>query len=292
MSQNNRMFLGAIAFLALLFLSSSLFVVQQTEKAIKLYFGRVVSSDYESGLHFKLPLVENIRKFDARIQTVDTLPEQFLTSEQKNLIVDSYIKWKISDVVVYFTAVGGNPQRAGQRLSELLADGLRSEFGKRTIQEVVSGERAKIMDIITTEASKRAQSFGIEIVDVRIKRIELPKDVSTSVFQRMEAAREQVAKELRSRGEASATRIRAEADRTSVEIVSKSEQDAEQIRGEGDAVASQIYAEAFSRNPEFYALYRSLMAYRRSFNGRNDLLLLQPNSEFFNYFRDPQGKKP
>jgi modulator of FtsH protease HflC len=288
----NKMVLGAVAFLVLMLLSSAIFTVRQTETAIKLQLGKVVRSDYEPGLHFKIPFIQNVRKFDIRIQSVDSNPEQFLTSEQKNLIVDSYIKWRIQDVVAYFTSVGGNAERAKLRLSETLADGLRGEFGKRTIQEVVSGDRAKIMDIITLQASQRAREFGIEILDVRLKRIELPRDVSDSVFQRMEAAREQVAKELRSRGEASAVRIRAEADRESVEIIVKAERDAEQIRGEGDATASEIYAKAFGENPEFYALYRSLQAYRQAFKDRTDILVLEPDSDFFSYFKQAHGQLP
>ena len=213
-----------------------------------------------------------------------------MTSEQKNLIVDAYLKWRINNVVTYFTTVGGNEDRASRRLSEVLADGLRSEFGKRTIQEVVSGDRAEIMDIITKAVSERANEFGIEIVDVRIKQIELPADVSTSVFQRMEAAREQVAKDLRSRGEAEATRIRAEADRRSVEIIAKAERDAEQIRGEGDATAADVYSTAYMQDPEFYALYRSLSAYRNTFNDPSDVILLEPDSDFFNYFNQLDGK--
>jgi modulator of FtsH protease HflC len=288
----NKMVLGAVAFLVLMLLSTTIFTVRQTETAIKLQLGKVIRSDYEPGLHFKIPFIQNVRKFDIRIQSVDSNPEQFLTSEQKNLIVDSYIKWRVQDVVTYFTSVGGNAERAKLRLSETLADGLRSEFGKRTIQEVVSGDRAKIMDLITQQASQRAREFGIEILDVRLKRIELPRDVSDSVFQRMEAAREQVAKELRSRGEASAVRIRAEADRESVEIIVKAERDAEQIRGEGDATASEIYAKAFGENPEFYALYRSLQAYRQAFKDRNDILVLEPNSDFFGYFKQAHGQLP
>ncbi|OUD14611.1 protease modulator HflC [Thioflexithrix psekupsensis] len=286
----NKMVLGTVAFLVLMLLSTTVFTVRQTETAIKLQLGKVIRADYEPGLHFKIPFIQNVRKFDTRIQSVDSNPEQFLTGEQKNLIVDSYIKWRIQDVVTYFTSVGGNAERAKLRLSETLADGLRSEFGKRTIQEVVSGDRAKIMDLITQQASQRAREFGIEILDVRLKRIELPRDVSDSVFQRMEAAREQVAKELRSRGEASAVRIRAEADRESVEIIAKAERDAEQIRGEGDATASEIYAKAFGENPEFYALYRSLQAYRNTFKDRNDILVLEPNSDFFGYFKQAHGQ--
>ena len=266
----------------------SVFTVKETERALMLRFGKVVSDDFDPGLHFKIPIVHQIRKFDARIQTLDAPPERFLTSEKKNLIVDSFVKWRIKDVTNYFISVGGNAQRAGQRLSEVVADGLRSEFGTRTIQDVVSGDRAEIMQILTKDASKRAEEFGIEIVDVRVKRIELPTEVSTSVYRRMEAERERVAKELRSRGEAEAVRIRAEADRQRIELTAKAERDAEQIRGEGDAFAADIYAKAYNQNKEFYAFYRSLLAYKQSFNNKDDVLLLQPNSEFFNYFKNGQ----
>ncbi|EIJ41765.1 membrane protease subunit, stomatin/prohibitin [Beggiatoa alba B18LD] len=281
----NKMILGAISIVVLLILMMSMFYVQETEKALKLQFGRVVKSDYTPGLHFKVPFLQTIRKFDARIQSFDSNPQHFLTGEQKNLIVDSFIKWRITDTETYFKSVGGNPINAGRRLSEFIADGLRSEFGKRTIQEVVSGDRAKIMDIITAEANRRGNEFGIEVVDVRIKQINLPDDVSTSVYQRMDAAREQVARELRSRGEAAATRIRAEADRENMEIISKAERDAEQIRGEGDATATEIYANAFSRNPDFYSFTRSLTAYRETFKSKDDILLLEPDSDFFKFFK-------
>mgnify|MGYP003572115723 CR=1 FL=1 len=270
----------------------AVFTVQETELALKLRFGKVVSGDYDPGLHFKMPFIHQIRKFDKRIQTLDAPPEHFLTSEKKNLIVDSFIKWRIVDVVTYFTSVSGNPQRAGRRLAEVIADGLRSEFGKRTIKEVVSGDRAEIMDIITEEASARATKFGISIIDVRIKRIELPTEVSTSVYRRMEAERERDAKQLRSQGEAQAVRIRAGADRKSVEMVAKAERDAEQTRGEGDGEATSIYAKAYTQNAEFYALYRSLNAYKTSFSDRSDMLLIQPDSDFFKYFNNLSGISP
>ncbi len=265
--------------------SMSMFTVKQTEKALKLMFGRVVIAYDQPGLYFKYPVANQIRKFDARIQTLDANPERFLTAEKKNLIVDSFVKWRIDNVVTYFTAVGGNSQRAGQRLSEIIAAGLRSEFGKRSIQEVVSGSRAEIMGLITQKAKEGAQPLGIEIIDVRIKRIELPKEVSSSVYRRMEAERERTAKELRSRGEAAAVRIQAEVDRERTELLAKAERDAEQIRGEGDARASDIYAQAFGKNVEFYTFYRSLNAYKKVFRDDTDVLLLQPDSEFFKYFK-------
>jgi membrane protease subunit HflC len=263
----------------------SVFVVKETERALMLRFGKVISDQFEPGLHFKIPIVHQVRFFDKRIQTIDAPPALFLTNEKKNLIVNSFIKWRLIDVVTYFKTVGGNPQRAGQRLAEIIADGLRSEFGKRTIKEVVSGDRAEIMDLITEEADVRAQQFGIKIVDVRIKQIELPKEVSTSVYERMRAERERDAKQLRSQGEAQAQRIRAAADREAVEIIALAERDAQQIRGQGDAIAADTFAKAFSQDAEFYVLYRSLNAYKRTFNSRSDLLLLQPDSEFFSYFK-------
>jgi membrane protease subunit HflC len=267
----------------------AVFTVKETELALMLRLGKVVSGDFSPGLHFKMPIFHQIRKFDKRIQTLDAPSEHFLTREKKNLIVDSFIKWRIVDVVTYFTSVSGNPQRAGRRLAEVIADGLRSEFGKRTIKEVVSGDRAEIMDIITEEASSRATKFGISIIDVRIKRIELPTEVSTSVYRRMEAERERDAKQLRSQGEAQAVRIRAGADRQSVEMISKAERDAEKTRGEGDGKATNIYANAYNQNPEFYALYRSLNAYKTSFSDRSDMLLIQPDSDFFKYFKSLSG---
>lgn len=277
-----------IAMVILLTALMSIFTVKQTEKALVLFLGRIVRSDFEPGLHFKLPILQQVRKFDARIQTLDSMPEQFLTVEKKNLIVDSFVKWRIVDVASYFRTTGGIEQRASQRLTEIIADGLRSEFGKRTIQDVVSDERAKLMALIIEQSNPRVQSLGIVIVDVRIKRIELPKEVSTSVYRRMEAERERVAKEFRSRGEAAAVRIQAQADRESTEVIAKAERDAEQIRGESDALATKIYADAYNKNTEFYLLYRSLNAYKTVFKGPNNILVIEPDSDFFSYFKNSQ----
>jgi membrane protease subunit HflC len=277
-----------IAMVILLTALMSIFTVKQTEKALVLFLGRIVRFDFEPGLHFKLPILQQVRKFDARIQTLDSMPEQFLTVEKKNLIVDSFVKWRIVDVASYFRTTGGIEQRASQRLTEIIADGLRSEFGKRTIQEVVSDERAKLMELIIEQSNPRVQSLGIVIVDVRIKRIELPKEVSTSVYRRMEAERERVAKEFRSRGEAAAVRIQAQADRESTEVIAKAERDAEQIRGESDALATKIYADAYNKNSEFYLLYRSLNAYKTVFKGPNNILVIEPDSDFFSYFKNSQ----
>ena len=312
--------MGILIALLVLFVmgSSFLFTVHQTERALKLRLGKVVSAEYGPGLHFKLPVVDSINIFDSRIQTLDAPPELFLTLEKKNLIVDSFVKWRIindrneiSDewganidvksedkitgeeaVIRYFKTVGGSTQRAGRRLSEIIADGLRREFGKRTIQEVVSGDRAQIMRDLAKDANKRAQKFGIQVVDVRVKRIELPKEVSHSVYQRMEAERERIAKKLRSRGEAEAVRIRAEADRKSVEVVAQAEREAEQIRGEGDATSADIYAKAYTQDAEFYAFYRSLNAYKKALSDKSDIMLIQPDSDFFSYFSQLNKKRP
>ncbi|WP_353572199.1 protease modulator HflC [Candidatus Albibeggiatoa sp. nov. BB20] len=288
MSTSKMLILSVLMILVTLGLMS-VFVVKQTELALRLQLGLVKSKDYEPGLHLKIPFVQNVRKFDKRIQTLDARPEQFLTAEKKNLIVDSYIKWRIIDVEAYFTSTSGSDLMAGQRLSELIADGLRSEFGKRSIQEVVSGDRSEIMDIITAEADSRANKFGISIVDVRIKRIELPTEVRSSVHSRMEAERERVAKQLRSQGEAEGTRIRAKADRESTEVIAGAKRDAEIVRGNGDAKAAEIYATAYTKDSEFYSFYRSLNAYKKTFSNQGDMMLIKPDSEFFNYFKSTKG---
>lgn len=265
---------------------TSVFTVSETEVALKLRLGEIIHSDYKPGLHFKMPMIEKVYTFDKRVQTVNSKSEKYLTKEKKNLIVDSFIKWRIDDVRQYYTTMGGNEDRAANRLSEVVADGLRSQFGIRDIKEVVSGDRAAIMDHITKQTSDRAKEFGIQIVDVRIKKIELPTEVSTAVYKRMRTEREQVAEDWRQRGKADAQRIRAEADRESVEIVAVAEREAEIIRGLGDASAAQLYADAFQKDEEFYELYRSLNAYKKSFSSKDDVLVLQPDSDFFHYFKN------
>ncbi len=278
--------------IVLLFMTVTLFtfIVDQTQYALKLRFGKVISADYAPGLHFKVPVMHNIRYFDRRIQTLDAPAESFLTSEKKNVIVDSYVKWQITDVVAFYIAVGGNEHRAKQRLAEIIADGLRSQFGNRTIQEVVSGDRIEIMNNITGNANKASQELGLSVVDVRIKRIDLPEEVSNSVYRRMEAERERVARELRSRGEAEAVRIHADADKQQTILISEAQRQSETLRGEGDAQSTKIYAEAFGADTEFYSLYRSLNAYKKSFNSKNDMLILEPDSEFFKYFKHMQAQ--
>ena len=269
----------------------SVFTIDERERAIKFQLGKIVRSDYEPGLYFKAPFVQNVLKFDGRVQNLDAEPELFLTSEKKNVQVDSFVKWRIRDVERYYTATGGNATRASDRLATIIQKRLKDEFGKRTLNEVVSGERAQIMDILTVSAEDQAEGLGIEIVDVRIKRVDLPEDVSSSVYQRMAAERKEVAKDFRSRGEEAAKIIRAKADREREVILAEAERDAQRIRGDGDGKAAEIYANAFSQDPEFYALYRSLNAYKDTFSERSDILLLQPDTEFFKYFRESSGER-
>lgn len=269
--------------------SFSIFMVNERELAIKFQLGRIVRSDFTPGLYFNVPFVQNVEKFDKRIQNLDSDPQLYLTSEKKNVKVDSFVKWRIQDVNRFFTATGGNIRTATERLSTIVRRLLRDEFGKRTVQQVVAGQRAEIMDILANSAKNQAEGLGIGIVDVRIKRIDLPEEVSNSVFQRMAAERKEVAKRFRSRGQESATIIRAGADRERTIILAEAERDAQRTRGEGDGSAAEIYADAFNQGPEFYALYRRLNAYKATFVSPSDVLLLQPDSDFFKYFNDSQG---
>jgi membrane protease subunit HflC len=281
---SRNMLLG-LAVIVAFFVTFCLFTVNEGQTAIRFRLGEIVESNYRPGLHFKWPFINNVHKFDMRLQTSDAEPpERFLTAEKKNVLVDYFIKWRIADVRRFYTSVGGEISQANLRLDQIIKDGLRSEFGKRTLQEVVSGDRAQIMEILATTARREADQLGIEAMDVRIKRIDLPAEVSDSVFKRMKAERERVAKDFRSRGEEAAERIRAGADRQSTVLLAEAYRDAERSRGEGDARAAGIYAQAYSKNPDFYRFYRSLNAYRNSFSTREDLLLLQPDSEFFKYF--------
>lgn len=262
------------------------FTVSETERAIKLKLGEIVQADYDPGLHFKLPFVNSVRTFDARILTLDAAPDRILTVEKKNVIVDAFVKWKIVDTVRFFNSTGGNEQVARGRLHEFIKNQLYDEFGKRTIQEVVSGERAQIMNAVQKVTDAKAQELGIDVVDVRIKKVDLPDNVSQSVFQRMEKERNAVAQEFRALGREEAQRIRAEAHRKVEEILAEAYRQAQEIRGEGDAKATRIYADAYRKDDEFYAFYRSLLAYERSFQGGRDALVLEPDSEFFDYFDD------
>jgi membrane protease subunit HflC len=281
--------LVTVAVVALL-VSMSMFTVRENELAIKFRLGEFENADYQPGLHGKIPFINNVRKFDKRVLTLDMQPARYLTLEKKNVIVDAFVKWRINDVSSFYKTTGGDEARANQRLSQVVVEGLRNEFGKRTIQEAIAGERAEIMQIITDQFAEQARQFGIQVVDVRISRIELPSDVSDSVYKRMEAERSKVAKDLRSRGAEAAERIKADADRQRTVILAEAYRDSERTRGEGDARAAQTYARAFSRNQEFFRLYRSLDAYKNVFNSQQDVLVLDPNSEFFRYFKNPAGR--
>jgi modulator of FtsH protease HflC len=277
--------------IAAIIVSMSLFTVDERETAINLQLGEVVRADYQPGLHFKVPLVQNILKFDKRIQNLDSDPELYLTLEKKNVKVDSFVKWRIKDVVRYYTSTGGSPGRASNRLSAVIQKSLKDEFGKRTIQQVVSGERTEIMDKLVFSAENQAKELGIEIIDVRIKRIDLPEQVSASVYARMAAEREQVAKKFRSEGEEQGKKIRAEADREREVILAEAQRDAQKVKGNGDGRATEIYANAYTADEEFYSLYRSLGAYRNTFNNPSDVLLVEPNTQFFKYFKGAELKK-
>lgn len=279
---------GGILLLALLAYAST-FVVYQWETALRLRLGEIVGTDDEPGLHFMIPIVHSVIKFDRRIQTLDSRPERFLTNEKKDVIVDSYTKWRISNVAQYYRSTGGDAAMTGRLLAERINTSLRDEFGKRTIQEVVSGEREQIMDLLTKELDLKANEIGVEIVDIRVKRIDLPPEVSESVYQRMRAERERVAKDLRALGAEAAEVIRADADRQRIVILADAYKQAEELRGEGDAKAAAIYADAYQKDPEFYGFYRSLKAYRGVFQGGGDTLVLQPDSEFFRFFKSQKG---
>jgi membrane protease subunit HflC len=270
----------------LLILSMSMFVVDQRQNSIVFRLGEVVAIQKDPGLYFKVPLLDNVRFFDVRILTIDTPePERFLTSEKKNVLVDLFVKWRITDVRNYYTSVGGDELNAQRRLLQTINDGLRAEFGNRTVHDVVSGERDKIMDLMRKKANEDAVKIGVEVLDVRLKRVDLPQEVSGSVYGRMEAERKRVANELRSTGAAESEKIRADADKQKEVILAEAYRDAQRIKGEGDAKASANYAKAYEINPEFYAFYRSLEAYRASFKNRSDVLVLEPNSEFFKYLK-------
>ncbi len=270
--------------LVVIITKSALYVINEREIAIKFKLGEIVSIIDKPGLYFKTPFVNNVKFFDKRIQTLDEQPDRFLTGEKKNVIVDSYVKWKIADAKRFYTSTGGDIITANSRLSAVVKDGLRNEFGKRTIQEVVSGNRTQIMKKMTKIAKKGAKEFGISVVDLRIKRIDLSVEVNNSVYARMSAERTRIAKDLRAKGAEAAEKIQATADKERSIILANAYRDSEKIKGEGDAKASSIYASAFTKNESFYNFYRSLEAYKKSFNSKNDVMILDPKSEFFRYF--------
>lgn len=279
-------FVAAVIFGLLVAVAMSIFTVDQRKFAIVLQLGEIKEVIAEPGLNFKWPLIQNVRYFEKRILTYDAVePERFITSEKKPVLVDAFVKWRIIDAKQYYISVQGDETRAHIRLSQTVNAGLREEFGRRTVHEVVSGEREKIMDEVRVKADADARAIGVQIVDVRLKRVDLVQEVSESVYRRMETERKRVANELRSKGAADAEKIRADADRQREIIIAEAYRDAQRVKGEGDARATALYAQAFGQNPEFYAFYRSLEAYRASFRNRGDMLVIEPNSEFFKYLK-------
>jgi len=288
----------AIAVLVLLVVlaSGSLFVVTEGERAIVIQFGKVQRDDatgdtkvFEPGLHFKLPFIDSVRHLDARLQTLDDTPDRFVTSEKKDLIVDSYVKWRIDDFARYYLSTGGNKLQAEALLKQKVNNGLRSEFGTRTIAQIVSGERSALMNQAMEQASTSSDELGIEIVDVRVKQINLPTEVSNSIFQRMRAERAAVAREHRSEGQEQAEVIRADIDAKVTVMLADAERNARQLKGEGDALAAEIYADVYSKNADFYSFLRSMDAYKASFNNKQDVMVIAPDSDFFRYMNASKG---
>ena len=280
-------FIAAAIFAIFTAVGAMVFTVDQRQYAIVFQLGEIKEVIKEPGLSFKWPMIQNVRFFDSRILTLDSVePERFLTAEKKPVLVDSLVKWRIADVKQYYISVGGDEMLAKTRLAQTVNSGLREEFGKRTVHDVVSGVRDKIMDDVQKKADTDARQIGVEIVDVRLKRVDLPPEVSESVYRRMETERKRVANELRSQGAAEAEKIRADADKQREVIVAEAYRDAQKIKGEGDAKAASIYGKAFGENPEFYAFYRSLEAYRQSLGSKNDLLVVDPSADFFKYLKN------
>lgn len=284
--------LAGALLLAAVIASMTLFTVDQRQYAIVFQLGEVKQVIQEPGLKFKWPLIQNVRYFDRRILTIDTPePERFITAEKKNVLVDHFVKWRIIDPQLYYVSVAGDEARARIRLLQTVNAGLREEFGKRTVHDVVSGERDRIMDQMRERADRDARTIGVQILDVRLKRVDLPVEVSDAVYRRMEAERTRVANELRSLGAAEAERIRADADRQREVIVAEAYRDAQRIKGEGDAQATATYAQAFGKNPDFYAFWRSLEAYRASFADKSDVMVVEPTSDFFKFMKNSDGQR-
>lgn len=288
----NKTILGVIAAVLVGVGLASVFTVKETEFAIKFQLGKIIKADYEPGLHFKMPFVNNVRKFDRRIIDLPTPPELMLTSEQKFVNVNSFVKWHITNVSDFYTSTQGNEQVALDRLGQIIREGIRNQIASRTLVDVVSAERVNIMQDIKRLANDVTSEFGIEVVDVRIKSIELPDDVRESVFRRMATDRQKEANLLRFEGREEAERIRSDADRQVQVILAEAERDGQRIRGAGDARATEIYANAYGRDEEFYAFYRSLQAYGNSFGNQGDVMVIDPNSEFFDYFNRNAAETP
>ncbi|HEX2676095.1 MAG TPA: protease modulator HflC, partial [Polyangiales bacterium] len=268
--------------------SMSMYTVDQRKAAIKFQLGEIVATQTEPGLYFLVPLMQNVKLYDMRIQTLDSRDaERFLTAENKNVLVDSFVKWRITNVSDYFRSVRGDSLAAESRISQTVNDALRAEFAKRTVHDVVSGDRSTIMSTVAEKVDKDLNKIGVEVVDVRLKRVDLVPEISSDVYRRMESERKRVANELRATGQAEGEKIRAEADRARQIIQAEAYRDAERIKGEGDAQASRIYADAYQRNPEFFSFYRSMEAYKRSLRSKGDVMVLDPTSDFFKYFKQP-----
>ena len=287
---NDRNILTTII-VTIILIYSSVFIVDQRQVVIKFRLGEIVSSYKDPGLYFMIPFINNVKKYDSRILTMDSKPEQFLTSEKKNVIVDSFVKWKISGPENFFRASKGDERIGLNRLSQIINDLTKSEFSKRTINDVVSGDRAEIMNLVKESANTAARPLGITVVDVRLKKVDLPDEVSASVYARMVKERATVAKAFRSKGKETAQGITALAERESETIIAEAYKQAQEIKGEGDAISAETYAKSYSLSPEFYSFYRSLSAYKSSFNVKEDIMIMQPDSDFFKYFNDSKGRK-
>jgi len=287
MNQSKLFAVLGVALLVLITVRSTLYMVDEREKAIIVRFGQVLRYDEAPGLHVKTPFLDEVRYFDSRILTLDAEPQPFLTKEKKYVVVDSFVKWRIEDALKYFLTVSGQEIDARRRLEQVVNSSLRDEFGKRTVHDVISTDRQKIMDILTAYADQEARKFGIVVSDVRIQRVDLPDEVSQSVYQRMKAERLRIANELRAQGAEAAEKIRADAERQREVLVAEAYGKAERVRGEGDAKATAIYAAAYTRAPEFYSLYRSLIAYKESFRKKDDIMIVDPSADFFKYMKKP-----
>ena len=279
-----------VVIVAVLVFMMSAYVVDQRKAAIKFQLGEVVAVQTQPGLYFLVPFVQNVHLYDTRIQTLEARdPERFLTKENRNVLVDSFVKWRVNDVKQYYVTVHGDAFTAEARMSQTVNDALRAEFARRTVHDVVSGERDKIMDVVTRKVDQDAHNIGVEIVDVRLKRVDFVPEISSDVYRRMESERKRAANQLRATGQAEGEKIKAIADRQRQEIVAKAYAEAQKVKGEGDAMAAKIYADAFQRNPEFFSFYRSMEAYRQSLRNKSDVLVLDPSSDFFKYLKAPGG---
>jgi membrane protease subunit HflC len=283
--------IGAVV-LALI-VAMSVYTIDQRKAAIKFQLGEVIALQTEPGLYFLVPLLQNVRLFDTRIQTLEARdPERFLTSENRNVLVDSFVKWRVVDVRQYYVSVRGDPLTAEARISQTVNDALRAEFAKRTVHDVVSGERDQIMSTVAQKVDQDVRRIGVEVVDVRLKRVDFVPEISSNVYDRMNSERKRVANELRATGQAEGEKIKADADRQRQVIVAEAYREAQKTKGEGDAQAARIYAEAFNRNPEFFSFYRSMEAYRQSLRSKSDVLVVDPSSDFFKYLKSPGRDRP